>query len=177
MLREGTEQSSQISQARRETCSHGVESSRARSAQNRTISITSELTRVRFVRRRQTSLGEDHFRVRKGEVLQQAGSAGPERHAASRLHSRLGKTQTDLERCAAPRPPTSHPGGPEPAPSNKPASVENLFPRSSAATSAGPSRPRTISAPPAPWPLRRVRTVLERCDLFTTPQSPRQIPS
>ena len=28
-----------------------------------------------------------------------------------------------------------------------PASVENLFPRNSAATSAGPSRPRTISAP------------------------------
>lgn len=123
MLREGAEQSSQISQARRETCSHGVESSRARSAQNRTISITSELTRVRFVRRRQTSLGEDHFRVRKGEVLQQAGSAGPERHAASRLHSRLGKTQTDLERCAAPRPPQ--------------------------ATPAGPSRPRAIS--PLPW--------------------------
>lgn len=100
MLREGTEQSSQISQARRETCSHGVESSRARSAQNRTISITSELTRVRFVRRRQTSLGEDHFRVRKGEVLQQAGSAGPERHAASQLHSHLGKSQVDPEQYA-----------------------------------------------------------------------------
>lgn len=43
-----------------------------------------------------------------------------------RLHSHLGKSQTDLERCAAPRP-HSHPGGPEPAPSNMPASMENLF--------------------------------------------------
>ena len=54
-----------------------------------------------------------------------------------RIHSRLGKTQTDLERCAAPRPPTNHPGGPEPAPSNKRA-------HDPMAASAGPNRPRTM---------------------------------
>ena len=64
---------------------------------------------MRFVRRRQTSLGEDHFRVRTGEILQQAGSAGPDRHAASRLHSRLGKTQADFERYARFTRPHNHP--------------------------------------------------------------------
>ena len=142
---------------------------------------------MRFVRRRQTSLGEDHFRVRRGEVLQQAGSAGPERHAASRLHSRLGKTQTDLERCAAPRPPTSHPGGPEPAPSNKPASVENLFPLSSAATPCGTNRNLqqenhsnfTVASPHSPNTMAPGRHHDIRRDLPPSqvrPSSPLQIP-
>ena len=64
---------------------------------------------MRFVRRRQTSLGEDHFRVRTGEILQQAGSAGPERHATSRLRSRLGETQADFERYARFTRPHNHP--------------------------------------------------------------------
>ena len=90
-----------------------------------------------------------------------SGSASPGRYATSRLCSRLGepKPTSSDKRAPAPRPPRqlrtspyrydrfTTPQPPRQAPNNMPASVENLFPLTSVATSAGPNRPRTISAP------------------------------
>ena len=43
-------------------------------------------------------LGAHHFRIRTGEILQQAWECRPGRYATSRLRGRLGETQADLER-------------------------------------------------------------------------------
>ena len=145
MLREGAEQSSQISQARRETCSHGVESSRVRPTQDRSSQplpdpqggVSSDCSRPALVRTTSESA-----RVRS---CSRPGSDGLERYAAPRLRlrGRLGRFRADLVRCdlsPTPQPPRQDP--------NRPRTVCRSTPPT--ATPAGPSRPRTISAPHDP---------------------------
>jgi len=141
-------------------------------------------------------------------MSEQAWMCCSERYAAPRLRlrGRLGRFRADLVRCdlspnpQPPRqdpnrprtvcrstPPTNHPGGLKPAPSNKSASVENLFPLSPAATPCGTNRNLqqknhsnfTVTSPHSPNTMTPGRHHDIRCDLPPSQarlSSPLQIP-